>query len=114
MVPAQLFRQQQRAQQQREKRLRLQHQRGEPGGHAELDGEKQKGELAKADGHAVDHQPAQRNSRARDKKDCRKRHQGKAQARQQEGRHALQAEFDHHEINAPRHHDAERQQHIFS
>src|SRR5258708_9417581 len=58
----------------------------------------------------VGEQPAQRQLRTLHEEHCRNRGQQKAQRAEQHRRHAMQTDLDHDKVDAPRHHDNQRQQ----
>ena len=97
--------QQDRAEDHRERGRRLQHQRREPGGHADVHRDEQEQELQRAEPQPVAEQPAQPHLRARDEQHGGQRDDGEPQRGEEQGREVLQADVDGQEVRTPQHGD---------
>ena len=113
LVGLPVFTQKQRGKHEGEKRLRLQHQRGQARGHAHVDGGEQQGELPHRNQHAVGQVQPQRHAGCAKKQQRGKRRTDEAQRRQQHGRHARHAQLDDGEVEPPHHDGQQGQRQVF-
>jgi hypothetical protein len=95
------FTQQGDGEQRGEHGLDLQHEGGEPGGHALVHADEEQAELGHTEGESHRDDPAQRDLGAGDEEDSRHGGDEKAQGAEEQRREVVEPDVDDHEVDAP-------------